>query len=167
MNHVPSASPFDIKNIRYFIAFRIFFNSRFYYPVFTILFLDFGLTIEQFALLNAAWAASIAALEVPSGALADVIGRKRLLVLTGIIMVFEITLLCFAPKGSVTLLFYTLTLTNSLLSMTRYVLINVPLFITAAVLLQDLKKTKALILGVLSMMLLIYSAMFAQWYWVG
>jgi len=30
-----------------FIAFRIFFNAGFYYPVFTILFLDFGLTLER------------------------------------------------------------------------------------------------------------------------
>ncbi|EKD35486.1 MAG: hypothetical protein ACD_75C01891G0001, partial [uncultured bacterium] len=42
-------SPFAIVNIRLFVAFRTFFNARFYYPVFTILFLDFGLTIEQFA----------------------------------------------------------------------------------------------------------------------
>ena len=52
-------SPFAIRNVRLFIAFRLFFNARFYYPVFTILFLDFGLTLEQFALLNAAWAAAI------------------------------------------------------------------------------------------------------------
>ena len=110
-----SKSPFDLKNIRYFIAFRVFFNSRFYYPVFTILFLDFGLTIEQFALLNVAWAATIVALEVPSGAMADVIGRRRLLVLTGTIMVFEIALLCLAPKGNTTLLFY-IFLINRILS---------------------------------------------------
>ena len=115
MKNAPSASPFDLKNIRYFIAFRVFFNSRFYYPVFTILFLDFGLTIEQFALLNVAWAATIVVLEVPSGAMADVIGRRRLLVLTGTIMVFEIALLCFAPQGNITLLFY-IFLINRILS---------------------------------------------------
>jgi hypothetical protein len=54
----PKTSPFKLGNIRLFIAFRIFFNCRFYYPVFTILFLDYGLTLEQFALLNAAWAAT-------------------------------------------------------------------------------------------------------------
>jgi len=43
-----SPSPFSIANIRLFILFRILFNSRFYYPVFTILFLDYGLTIEHF-----------------------------------------------------------------------------------------------------------------------
>ena len=98
-------APFSIRNVRLFIAFRILFNSRFYYPVFTILFLDFGLTIDQFALLNAAWAAAIVLLEVPSGALADTIGRRKLLVVTGILMVIEIALLCFVPLGNASLLF--------------------------------------------------------------
>ena len=98
-------SPFAIQNVRLFISFRVFFNARFYYPVFTILYLDFGLTLDQFALLNAAWAASIVLLEVPSGALADTIGRRNLLVLTGILMVIEIALLCFVPLGNPDLLF--------------------------------------------------------------
>ena len=98
-------SPFAIRNVRLFIAFRVFFNARFYYPVFTILFLDFGLSLEQFALLNAAWAASIVVLEVPSGALADSFGRRNLLVVTGILMVVEIALLCLVPLGNVSLLF--------------------------------------------------------------
>ena len=108
-------SPFDLRNVRLFIAFRIFFNARFYYPVFTILFLDFGLTISQFALLNVIWAATIVILEVPSGALADIIGRRRLLVATGVIMVVEIGLLCMAPRGGSPLLF-TLFMLNRILS---------------------------------------------------
>lgn len=98
-------SPFTIRNVRLFIAFRVFFNARFYYPIFTILFLDFGLTLEQFALLNAAWAAAIVVLEVPSGALADTFGRRNLLVVTGGLMVVEISLLCFVPLGNAGLLF--------------------------------------------------------------
>ena len=98
-------SPFQISNIRYFIAFRIFFTSRFYYPVFTILFLDFGLSLEQFAILNVVWSATIVIFEVPSGALADVIGRRNLLVFAGIAMVFEMALLCFVPMGNNNLLF--------------------------------------------------------------
>ncbi len=100
-----NTSPFKIQNIRLFIAFRVFFNCRFYYPVFTILFLDYGLTLEQFALLNAAWAATIVLLEVPSGALADTVGRRNLLVFTGILMVLEMILMCFAPRGNPGLLF--------------------------------------------------------------
>jgi MFS family permease len=108
-------SPFKIRNIRLFIAFRVFFNCRFYYPVFTILFLDYGLTLEQFALLNAAWAATIVLLEVPSGALADTVGRRNLLVFSGILMVLEMILLCFAPRGNPGLLF-ALFLANRVLS---------------------------------------------------
>jgi MFS family permease len=98
-------SPFSVKNVRLFIYFRVFFNARFYYPVFTVLFLDFGLSIEQFALLNVAWAAAIVLLEVPSGALADTWGRKNLLVAASALMVFEIALLCFVPRGNPNVLF--------------------------------------------------------------
>ncbi len=98
-------SPFAPANVRLFIAFRIFFNCRFYYPVFTILFLDFGLTLNQFAILNAVWAAAIVLFEVPSGALADILGRKNLLVFTGVLMVVEIGLLCVVPLGNTDLLF--------------------------------------------------------------
>lgn len=97
--------PFSIPNVKYFIAFRIFFNARFYYPVFTILFLDFGLTLAQFATLNAVWAVTIVVMEVPSGALADVIGRTRLLRVAGMLMVAEMALLCFVPLGHPRLLF--------------------------------------------------------------
>lgn len=109
------SSPFDIPNVRRFIQFRIFFNARFYYPIFTILFLDFGLTVDQFAMLNVAWAASIVLLEVPSGALADTIGRRNLLVTTGVLMVVEIAILAFAPPGNPSLLF-ALFLFNRVLS---------------------------------------------------
>jgi len=101
----PPQSPFAVRNVRLFILFRLFFNSRFYYPVFTILFLDFGLSLEQFALLNVGWAASIVLLEVPSGALADTIGRRNLLVAAGALMIAEMCLLCFVPPGSPSLLF--------------------------------------------------------------
>ena len=99
------ASPFSIPNIRLFIAFRVFFNSRFYYPVFTILFLDFGLTIAQFAILNAVWAATIVLAEVPSGALADIIGRKKLLICAAFIMMVEVGIISFVPKLSSSTLF--------------------------------------------------------------
>jgi MFS family permease len=99
------SSPFALANIRRFIAFRALYNARFYYPVFTILFLDYGLTIEQFALLNTVWAATIVLAEVPSGALADLIGRRRLLVATSFLMIVEMLLLSFVPLGNSTLVF--------------------------------------------------------------
>lgn len=87
------------RNLPLFVAFRVLFHARFYYPVIGVLFLDLGLTLEQYALLNVIWAAIIIALEIPSGALADVIGRKRLVVLAAALMVAEMAVLAFAPRG--------------------------------------------------------------------
>jgi len=108
-------TPFEILNIRLYIAFSLFFNSRFYYPVFTVMYLDYGLTIAQFAILNAAWAATIVAAEVPSGALADIFGRKKLLVFAGLVMILELSLITFAPRGNLDILFM-LFLLNRILS---------------------------------------------------
>lgn len=99
-------SPFQIPNVRLFILFRVLFNARFYYPVFSILFLDFGLTLSQFSILNAVWAATIVLCEVPSGALADSFGRRNLLVFAGCLMVAEIALWAFVPRGNLDLLFW-------------------------------------------------------------
>lgn len=88
------------RNVRLFVAFRILFNARFYYPVFMVMFLDFGITVEAFALLNAVWAAAIVLLEVPSGALADLIGRRRLVVAGAALMVLEMLLLVLVPVPS-------------------------------------------------------------------
>ena len=101
-----SASPFHLPNIRRFLLFRVLFNARFYYPIFTVLFLDFGLSLEQFALLNTVWAFTIVLAEVPSGALADLMGRKRLLVSTTVLMMAEMSLIAFAPAGGGTLMFW-------------------------------------------------------------
>ncbi|MES3007852.1 MAG: MFS transporter [Pseudomonadota bacterium] len=92
-------------NLRRFIVFRLFYSARFYYPVLTILFLDYGLTLEQFALLNLAWALSIVVAEVPSGALADIVGRRRLVIFAAVMMVVEMSLLAFVPMGASGLLF--------------------------------------------------------------
>ncbi|HWB06532.1 MAG TPA: MFS transporter [Verrucomicrobiales bacterium] len=103
------------RNVRAFLWFRVLFNSRFYYPVFTILFLDFGLTLEEFAILNMVWAASIVIFEVPSGALADKLGRKHLVVFSSLLMVAEMLLLCLMPANAGRLTFY-LFLLNRVIS---------------------------------------------------
>lgn len=81
------------------MAFRLLFTSRFYYPVFTILFLDYGLSLEQFALLNVLWAVTIVLGEVPSGALADIVGRRRLVVAAAGLMLIELATIGFVPFG--------------------------------------------------------------------
>ncbi len=86
-------------NARLFVWFRILFNCRFYYPVFTILFLDLGLSIGEFAALNVVWALTSVVLEVPSGALADRFGRRPLVVVAAVLMVLEMGVLCAMPIG--------------------------------------------------------------------
>jgi MFS family permease len=87
------------RNLPLFVAFRVLFHARFYYPVIGVLFLDLGLTLEQYALLNVIWAVVIIVLEIPSGALADVIGRKRMVVLAAALMVAEMSVFAFATYG--------------------------------------------------------------------
>jgi len=94
------------RNIPLFIAFRLLFNARFYYPIFAMIQLDYGLSMPQFAVLNAVWALSIVLLEVPSGALADRIGRKRMVVGASLLMVLEMAVIAFVPLGNSTLVFW-------------------------------------------------------------
>jgi len=93
------------RNLQRFVIFRLFYSARFYYPVLTILFLDYGLSLEQFGILNLVWALTIVCAEVPSGALADIMGRKRLVVFAAMLMCVEMALLVFVPIGSSAILF--------------------------------------------------------------
>ena len=95
-----------VPNIRLFIAFRLLFNARFYYPVFTILFLDYGLSLAQFAVLNTVWAVTIVLAEVPSGVLADLVGRRLLLIVTSLLMIAEMALVAFVPLSNPRLVFW-------------------------------------------------------------
>lgn len=93
------------KNANRFVIFSVFFTARAYYPVLAILFIDLGLTLDQFVLLNLIWAATIFIFEVPSGALADTIGRRRLLITASTLMIIEMLCLLLAPRGDGALLF--------------------------------------------------------------
>jgi len=93
-------------NAKAFTAFRILFHARYYYPVFTLIFLDFGITLSQFALLNVIWALTIVIAEVPSGALADQWGRKKVMLIGSALMVVEMSVLLLAPIGGGDLLFW-------------------------------------------------------------
>ena len=94
-------------NARTFILYRILFRARFYYPVFTLLFLDFGLSLSQFAILNSVWALTIVLFEIPLGGLADTIGRRKIVILSAILLNIELLVWLFAPiKGGDTLFIF-------------------------------------------------------------
>ena len=85
-----ATGPFAQSNVRWYAWFTTAFNARFYYPILAILFLDLGLSLSQFVTLNAIWAATILLAEVPSGALADLIGRRKLLIAAAGLMVLPL-----------------------------------------------------------------------------
>lgn len=87
------------RNWRRFVWFRVLFNSRFYYPVLAVMFMDLGLSATEYTLLNFAWALTIVAVDLPAGVLADRIGRRPLVVAAGAAMVAEMGLLCVAPRN--------------------------------------------------------------------
>jgi MFS family permease len=93
----------------------VLFNARCSYPILGVLFVDFGLSIEQYALLNVAWAVTIVSLEVPSGALADQLGRRKMVILAALLMVVEMAVFSLAPRGNPRRLF-ALFLLNRILS---------------------------------------------------
>lgn len=102
------------RNLPLFIAFRIGFNARFYYPVLSVFFIDLGLSLEQYALLNLLWALTIVACELPSGALADLLGRRTLIRIAATLMTVEMVVLLLAPAASPWL--FPLLLVNRFLS---------------------------------------------------
>ena len=87
------------QNVRRFILFRVAFSARFYYPIYALLFLDLGMSLAQFGILNALWAFTIVLCELPSGALADTIGRRKLVRFAALCMVLEMCLLLLTPVG--------------------------------------------------------------------
>lgn len=110
-----SAPESTSKNPGRYVWFTTLYNARAYYPILAILFLDLGLTLDQYVMLNLVWAATIFLFEVPSGALADTLGRKTLLVTASVLMVVEMSCLLFAPKDGGWVLF-SLCVTNRFLS---------------------------------------------------
>lgn len=106
---------FAYRNPRLYVYFTVLYNARAYYPVLAIFFTDLGLTLDRFVFLNLMWALAIFLLEVPSGALADTVGRKKLLVFSSLVMVAEMSILLLAPKDGGNLLF-ALCILNRLLS---------------------------------------------------
>lgn len=89
---------FRERNCRLFVMFGTLYHARAYYPVLAILFTDLGLSLEQYVMLNVVWAAAVFLLEVPSGAMADTFGRRRLLIFSAALMVIEMGILLLAPK---------------------------------------------------------------------
>ncbi len=79
----------NIKKIYFIKAFTSMFLIA---PVITLFFLDLGLSFAQIMLLQSIFAFTVLIMELPSGFLADVIGRKKSIVIGGIFCLAGITI---------------------------------------------------------------------------
>lgn len=82
---------------RKIVLYAFFGNFLFIYPLYAVMFQDFGLSSVQIATLFIIWALSRLVLEVPSGALADVYSRKRLLIISQTLRIIGLFLWLLVP----------------------------------------------------------------------
>lgn len=68
------------------------------YAIYALLFADHGLNAGQISSLFALWSATAFLLEVPSGAWADTVSRRALLVLSGVLLTLGFTLWTVLPS---------------------------------------------------------------------
>ncbi|WP_280464343.1 MFS transporter [Nocardia cyriacigeorgica] len=68
------------------------------YAIYALLFADYGLNAGQISSLFALWSATAFLLEVPSGAWADTVSRRGLLVLSGVLLTLGFTLWTVLPS---------------------------------------------------------------------
>jgi MFS family permease len=72
-----------IKDLQYykFSLYGFFKNLRFFEPFLILYFLDKGMSYTQIGILYAVREVGINILEIPTGIMADIIGRKRTLLM--------------------------------------------------------------------------------------
>ena len=69
--------------------------GRFFIPVLALFYIASQVTLEQFALIMGVFSLSILILEIPTGALGDLLGKKKTLLLSRFMYIIEIFLIAF------------------------------------------------------------------------
>ena len=98
-----------MKRIVQFLIFLNHFSVGLLAPVLNLMLLDRGASYQTLPLLYMAMAAVILLFEIPSGICADLIGRKRVFLLSGFFNTISFILL-FLAKDSIILLFLSIAL---------------------------------------------------------
>ncbi len=73
-----------LSNIKLFYFYQFFRESVFWLPIITLFWQSNGLNLTQIMLLQSIYAICIVMLEIPTGAIADKVGRKTSLILSAI-----------------------------------------------------------------------------------
>ncbi len=69
--------------------------GRFFIPVLALFYIASQVSLDKFAIIMSVFSLSILLLEIPTGALADLLGRKKTLLLARLMYVIEIILIAF------------------------------------------------------------------------
>ena len=86
----------SIKNIRLLYISLFFHNLIFAYVIERLFALERGMTVQYVVYTEIIYAAVTVLLEIPSGAVADRVGRKNLLIVGGVSAFFEFFILIYA-----------------------------------------------------------------------
>ena len=86
------------RNLRLFYLFRLLATSYLYVPIFMLFQEGRGLSFFERLALGGLYAGVIVAVEIPTGVLADRIGRRRSMLLGALMMVAS-CLVAFAARG--------------------------------------------------------------------
>lgn len=73
------------RNVKKFFLFKTISNFGFMLPVIVLFWQQNGLSMTQIMLLQSIFAFSVVALEIPTGYLADLWGRKQVLIISGLL----------------------------------------------------------------------------------
>ena len=69
--------------------------GRFFIPVIALFYIASEVSLNQFTIIMAVFALSTLLLEIPSGVIADILGKKKTLLISRFIYIIEITILAF------------------------------------------------------------------------
>ncbi|MEK6855744.1 MAG: MFS transporter [Nanoarchaeota archaeon] len=69
--------------------------GRFFVPVLALFYIASQVSLEQFSIIFAVFSLSILILEIPTGVLADLLGKKKTLILSSLMYVIEVVIIAF------------------------------------------------------------------------
>ncbi|MBU0614761.1 MAG: MFS transporter [Nanoarchaeota archaeon] len=96
------------SNIKKFYIYRIFSSFTFFLPVYYLFLLEKGLNLTEVLIVQAVFSMTIVLSQVPSGAFADIVGKKYALALSNFLYLISLILITFAQS------FWTLVFTEIL-----------------------------------------------------
>lgn len=86
------------SNIWKYYVFHFLYGLIFFLPFLIYYFQDLGFSLTEIMLMNGGFAVSLFIFEVPTGYIADKIGRKKSLIICVLLYIFSVLLLIFTDK---------------------------------------------------------------------